>query len=56
MNVFAFENFIKRRLGDIQITLLYQGRIISEKQGKQQGGDMRPVHIGISGDYYFVVS
>ena len=41
---------VERRLRDIQVAGVDQLRHMAEKEGKQQGTDMRAVHVGIGHD------
>ena len=47
---------IKRRLGDIEITLLNQLRHLAEKERQQQCTDVRTINIGIRHDDDFMVA
>ena len=41
---------VQRRLGDVQITLLDEFPVLTEKEGQQQGADVRAVHVGVGHD------
>ena len=43
-------------LGDVQVTVVDQPRIVAEEKGQEQGADMRAVHVGVGHDHDFVVA
>ena len=53
---FAFGNFVKRRLGDINIAVLNKRAHIAEEERQKQRADMRAVDVGIRHNDDFVIT
>ncbi len=56
MHLFLVCDAIQRRLGDVQVAGLDEGRHIAEEEGQQQGADVSAVHVGVAHDDDAVVA